>query len=290
MEFRTRFLPRRSRARTPAPARRRTGRRRYRVGTRGARCCRDALRLLSVGRASSQPSAASRGAATRAADAFRGPAGTRSGAKAGPAPSRTFEEKDGIEFASDVYQMLTHTHLSSSGAHQHFCFWPVCSPRQPTPSRFPDLVDPFRTAPHAAVTMPSKELPEGASRRPPAAASAEFPRVSMRAGTLGELEMTPEEMQVWCSEYTKTYDGQIPPMREFGVGSAPRGFSPRAAQKAAAASRAPCARRRRVGPRRDARRGDARRRARAGTRAAEPRAVPRGPPGGRRRSTTTSRR
>ena len=42
--------------------------------------------------------------------------------------------------------------------------------------------------------------------------------------------MTPEEMQVWCSEYTKTYDGQIPPMREIGVGSAPRGFSPRAAQ------------------------------------------------------------
>ena len=30
--------------------------------------------------------------------------------------------------------------------------------------------------------------------------------------------MTPEEMQVWCSEYTKTYDGQIPPMRDFGVG------------------------------------------------------------------------
>ena len=50
--------------------------------------------------------------------------------------------------------------------------------------------------------------------------------------------MTPEEMQVWCSEYTKTYDGQIPPMRDFGVGSAPRGFSPRAAQKAAAARRA----------------------------------------------------
>ena len=95
--------------------------------------------------------------------------------------SRTFEEKDGIEFTPDVSQMLTHTHLSSSGAHQHFCFWPVCSPRQPTPSRFPDLVDPFRTAPHAAVTMPSKELPGGASRRPPAAASAEFPRVSMRA-------------------------------------------------------------------------------------------------------------
>ena len=97
----------------------------------------------------------------------------------GPAPSRTFEEKDGSEFTCDVYQMLTHTHLSSSLGLSAFGL--VCSPRQPTPSRFPDLVDPFRTAPHAAVTMPSKELPEGASRRPPAAASAEFPRVSMRA-------------------------------------------------------------------------------------------------------------
>ena len=29
--------------------------------------------------------------------------------------------------------------------------------------------------------------------------------------------MTPEEMQVLCSEYTKTYDGQIPPMRGRGV-------------------------------------------------------------------------
>ena len=67
------------------------------------------------------------------------------------------------------------------------------------------------------------------------------------------------------------------------------GGEPRAARPAGA-RRAPCARRRRVGPRRDARRGDARRRARAGTRAAEPRAVPPGPPGGRRRSTTTSRR
>ncbi|KAJ8602464.1 hypothetical protein CTAYLR_001306 [Chrysophaeum taylorii] len=31
-------------------------------------------------------------------------------------------------------------------------------------------------------------------------------------GSLAEEEMTPEEMQVLCSEYTKTYDGQIPPM------------------------------------------------------------------------------
>ena len=110
---------------------------------------------------------------------FGPPLSTRSGANTGPAWSRTFEEKDSIEFTSDVYQMLTHTHLSSSLGLSAFGL--VCSPRQPTPSRFPDLVDPFRTAPHAAVTMPSKELPEGASRRPPAAASAEFPRVSMRA-------------------------------------------------------------------------------------------------------------
>lgn len=32
------------------------------------------------------------------------------------------------------------------------------------------------------------------------------------AGSLAEEEMTPEEMQTLCSEYTKTYDGQISPM------------------------------------------------------------------------------
>ena len=31
-------------------------------------------------------------------------------------------------------------------------------------------------------------------------------------GTFGEAELTPEEMQSLCAQYTKTYDGQIPPM------------------------------------------------------------------------------
>ena len=31
-------------------------------------------------------------------------------------------------------------------------------------------------------------------------------------GTFGEHELTPEEMQSLCAQYTKTYDGQIPPM------------------------------------------------------------------------------
>ena len=47
-----------------------------------------------------------------------------------------------------------------------------------------------------------------APRRPPAAQNATAPA----QGTFGEAELTPEEMQSLCAQYTKTYDGQIPPM------------------------------------------------------------------------------
>ena len=44
---------------------------------------------------------------------------------------------------------------------------------------------------------------------PPAAAQN---ATAPAQGTFGEHELTPEEMQSLCAQYTKTYDGQIPPM------------------------------------------------------------------------------
>ena len=44
---------------------------------------------------------------------------------------------------------------------------------------------------------------------PPAAAQN---ATAPAQGTFGEAELTPEEMQSLCAQYTKTYDGQIPPM------------------------------------------------------------------------------
>ena len=38
------------------------------------------------------------------------------------------------------------------------------------------------------------------------------PKRAPTQGTFGEHELTPEEMQSLCAQYTKTYDGQIPPM------------------------------------------------------------------------------
>ena len=38
------------------------------------------------------------------------------------------------------------------------------------------------------------------------------PKRAPTQGTFGEAELTPEEMQSLCAQYTKTYDGQIPPM------------------------------------------------------------------------------
>ena len=38
------------------------------------------------------------------------------------------------------------------------------------------------------------------------------PKRAQTQGTFGEAELTPEEMQSLCAQYTKTYDGQIPPM------------------------------------------------------------------------------
>ena len=152
------------------------------------RRCRKAPALLGPGRHGiagamavqvGEPSAASHGAPPHALQTPFGALPVRDLARRRVQRRENLRGKDSLEFTSDVSQMLTHTHLSSSLGLSAFGL--VCSPRQPTPSRFPDLVVPLRTAPHAAVTMPSKELPEGASRRPPAAASAEFPRVSMRA-------------------------------------------------------------------------------------------------------------
>ena len=36
--------------------------------------------------------------------------------------------------------------------------------------------------------------------------------VKLPEGSLVEEEISPEEMQEHCNDYTKTYDGQIPPM------------------------------------------------------------------------------
>ena len=44
-------------------------------------------------------------------------------------------------------------------------------------------------------------------------------------GSLAEHELTPEQMQTYCSEYTKTYDGQIPPMSRRGARPRARGAS-----------------------------------------------------------------
>ena len=62
-----------------------------------------------------------------------------------------------------------------------------------------------RPAARAHAVIARARAPSRAGPPPP-------PKRAPTQGTFGEAELTPEEMQSLCAQYTKTYDGQIPPM------------------------------------------------------------------------------
>ena len=68
---------------------------------------------------------------------------------------------------------------------------------------------PPTATPLGACTRQTRARARTRRAAPPAAAQN---ATAPAQGTFGEAELTPEEMQSLCAQYTKTYDGQIPPM------------------------------------------------------------------------------